>query len=374
MAYSSSTVTKGRARGIVIATGMQTAIGAIAESLRGGDSKVRKVRRNDDGHAPWHRYPAAWGLTTLDIIGQFLGVTTGTPLQRTLSWLAIGLFLIGCVFALFVFAANDFRSPNEVILYAIATALSMIPASLVVSSRVTSSRALEPILMLIGHPNTSQVVLTITLAGGTKAMAQRNVIVRKLDSLEALGAVTDICSDKTGTLTQGKMVVRAAWIPSRGTVYVGESNEPFNPTLAKLRFSTTSPLEAARKADENKITTDKEKERDAKVAKAAHGEELAPDDLVKRGGDPMTTLLNIASLCNVAKVFFKEGEGWSARGDPTECAIQTFAHRFGWGRERWTEGDSPTWSKLVPACKSSSFADFASNLQLKLPSTPSIVT
>ena len=133
MAYSSSTVTKGRARGIVVATGMHTAIGAIAESLRGGDSKVRKVRRNDDGHAPWHRYPAAWGLTTLDIIGQFLGVTVGTPLQRTLSWLAIGLFLIGCLFALFVFAANDFRTPNEVILYAIATALSMIPASLVVS-------------------------------------------------------------------------------------------------------------------------------------------------------------------------------------------------------------------------------------------------
>jgi P-type Na+/K+ transporter len=38
---------------------------------------------------------------------------------------------------------------------------------------------------------------------GTKTMSQRNVIVRKMDSLEALGAVTNICSDKTGTLTQG---------------------------------------------------------------------------------------------------------------------------------------------------------------------------
>lgn len=207
MAYSSSTVTKGRARGIVVATGMQTAIGAIAESLRGGDSRVRKVRRNEDGHAPWHRYPAAWGMTTLDIIGQFLGVTVGTPLQKTLSWLAIGLFLVGCVFALVVFAANDFRAPNEVILYAIATALSMIPASLVVSR----TRRLDGSTEIFTEPSRPpQVVLTITLAGGTKAMSERNVIVRKLDSLEALGAVTDICSDKTGTLTQGPFVSRSA--------------------------------------------------------------------------------------------------------------------------------------------------------------------
>lgn len=72
-----------------------------------------------------------------------------------------------------------------------STGLSMIPASLV-------------------------VVLTITMAVGTKIMVKRNVIVRKLDSLEALGAVTNICSDKTGTLTQGKMVVKKAWIIPEG--------------------------------------------------------------------------------------------------------------------------------------------------------------
>lgn len=48
-------------------------------------------------------------------------------------------------------------------------------------------------------------------------MVGRNVIVRKLDSLEALGAVTNICSDKTGTLTQGKMVVKKAWVVAEGT-------------------------------------------------------------------------------------------------------------------------------------------------------------
>ncbi|GAA6033364.1 hypothetical protein JCM8097_006713 [Rhodosporidiobolus ruineniae] len=318
IAYSSSTVTKGRAKGIVVATGMTTAIGAIAESLRGGDSKVRKVRRNDDGHAPWHRYPAAWALTVMDAIGQVLGVNVGTPLQRTLSWLAIALFGIGCLFALFCFAANDFKGNKEIILYAISTALAMIPASLV-------------------------VVLTITLAGGTKAMVKRNVIVRKLDSLEALGAVTDICSDKTGTLTQGKMVVRAAWVPSRGTIHVGESNEPFNPTIGDLTLSKQSPAEA--NTDSAPPSPAKEKGESANVENVRPVSTSA-DDLRKEGGEPFEMLLNVASMCNVAKVWNKEGEGWTARGDPTECAIQTFAHRFGHGRESLTEGEAPQWIQL----------------------------
>lgn len=112
MAYTSSQVTKGRARGICVATGMNTEIGAIAESLRGGDTLVRKVRRDEDGHAAWHRYPLAWGLTTWDWIGSFLGVNVGTPLQRNLSWLAIGLFFAAGILALIVFAANSWCAPS----------------------------------------------------------------------------------------------------------------------------------------------------------------------------------------------------------------------------------------------------------------------
>lgn len=165
IAFSSSTVTKGRARGIVFATGMKTEIGSIAAALRTKDKKTRAVKRSPDGKAKPHRYIEAWGLTAGDFIGYFLGVNVGTPLQRKLSKLAILLFGIAVVCALIVLGANKFSNNKEVIIYAVATGLSMIPASLI-------------------------VVLTITMAAGTRRMVERNVVVRRLDSLEALGAVT----------------------------------------------------------------------------------------------------------------------------------------------------------------------------------------
>ena len=164
--YSSSTVTKGRGRGIVFATGMYTEIGTIATALRGsGRRRRRSVKRREDGSTALHRYAQAWGLTAADFVGNFLGINVGTALQRRLSKLAVILFGVAVVFAIIVLAANRFVNDKEVIVYAVATGLSMIPASLV-------------------------VVLTITMAAGTKRMVKRNVIVRKLNSLESLGGVT----------------------------------------------------------------------------------------------------------------------------------------------------------------------------------------
>lgn len=137
----------------------------IATALRSNNKKTRPVKRKPDGSAKPHRYAQAWGLTAADFFGHFLGVNVGTPLQRKLSKLAILLFGIAVVCAIIVLAANGFSSRQEVIIYAVATGLSMIPASLV-------------------------VVLTITMAAGTKRMVERCVIVRKINSLESLGAVT----------------------------------------------------------------------------------------------------------------------------------------------------------------------------------------
>lgn len=126
LAYSSSAVTRGRAKGIVTSTGMKTEIGKIAESLRGSDSKVRKVRRNEDGNAHFHRYLEAGALTVWDQIGKFLGVTVGTPLQRKLSWLAIFLFIIAVIFAIICLAANKFEDRQDVILYAVGYVMFLI--------------------------------------------------------------------------------------------------------------------------------------------------------------------------------------------------------------------------------------------------------
>ena len=122
MAHSSSTVTKGRAQGVVVATGMHTEIGAIAASLQGsGRTKVRKVRRNEEGKKLFHYYVSAYALTVVDNVGRFLGVNVGTPLQRRLSQLAVGLFVVAVVFALVVAAANRFVNNREVIIYAVST-------------------------------------------------------------------------------------------------------------------------------------------------------------------------------------------------------------------------------------------------------------
>lgn len=144
------------------------------------------------------------------------------------------------------------------------------------------------------------------------------------------------------------MVLRAAWLPARGTIYVGESPEPFNPTIAELSHAKMSPAEAGAEAERNKPKeeTGEEAEATESPAKQSRPQPRGPSDLIEMVGEPLTQMLNISSLCSTAKVFHKEGEGWNARGDPTECAIQTFAHRFDWGRERFTEGDSPEWSEL----------------------------
>lgn len=299
LAYASSTVEKGRAVGVVIKTGLNTEIGKIAKSLRGQNSLISR-----DPELPW--WQNSWE-TFKDTAGAFLGTTTGTPLHIKLSKLALLLFVIAVIFAIVVMASQSFNVDRGIAVYAICVALSMIPSSLV-------------------------VVLTITMSVGAKVMSSRNVIIRKLDSLEALGAVNDICSDKTGTLTQGKMIARRVWVPSFGTLMIDTSNEPFNPTLGQIQLiPKISPQEF--KNDDTK---------DVGILqnfKSLWYEKKLPDFL-------NTTLfkdwiLN-ATLANIAHIFHDPETGdWIAHGDATETAIQVFTMKMDMGRINLTGEKDP---------------------------------
>ena len=121
VAHASSTVTKGRAVGVVVATGMDTEIGAVARSLAGrGSARVRKVRGSARGAVRY--YVVRAGST----VGRFLGVNVGTPLQRRLSQLAVVLLGIALVFAVVVAAANRFVGRRVVVIYAVSTGMSIV--------------------------------------------------------------------------------------------------------------------------------------------------------------------------------------------------------------------------------------------------------
>ncbi|KAJ5540255.1 ATPase P-type K/Mg/Cd/Cu/Zn/Na/Ca/Na/H-transporter [Penicillium frequentans] len=258
MAYSGCSTTQGRAMGIVIATGMNTEVGKIAQLLQDQDNEGKKVHSRVLN-------------SVLSSAKKILGLV-GTPLQVKLSKFALLLFALAILLAIIVFSVNLWDVQGEVLIYGICVAVAVIPESLI-------------------------AVLTITMAVGTKAMAKGNVIVRKLQCLEAVGGVTNICSDKTGTLTQGRMVARAAWIPGAGTLTVREITDPYDPTSGIVQLD---------EIDWN----------------SSHSIENHP---------ALHTFLSSLSLCNLS-VVHHENNVWSAVGEPTEAALHVLAMRFDFGK------------------------------------------
>jgi Na+-exporting ATPase len=332
IAYSTSTVTKGRGRGIVVYTGMSTQYGGIAASMHG--KKKRKSNRSiSRKHGAIQNVKGA-GLRVWDVIGKFLGLTEGTPLQIKLSKLAYVLFAVALILAIIVFGANRFNVTNEVAIYAISTGIAIIPESLI-------------------------AVLTVTFVVGMTQMRKRKVVVRQLNALEALGGITNICSDKTGTLTQGKMVTRKAWIPGNGIYSVKNSDDASNPTRGTITLGAAPPSRKAAEAEKEALAEQRDRQRSvAGVSFNLPGHKIGQDDEdnPKTSGtqeNPDITsefkaFLESAALCNLATVRKVHEDGqdkWKTTGDPTEIALQVFSHRFGYGKK--TSNGEQGWKQTM---------------------------
>lgn len=150
--YMSTPIVYGHGEGIVVATGEKTEIGKIAKML--ADEKEE-----------------------------------ATPLQKRLADLSkiLGIIAVLIIVAIFAVALIQRRDPLEMFITAISLAVAAVPEGL-------------------------PAVVTIVLALGVQRMVKVNTIVRRLPSVETLGAVSVVCSDKTGTLTQNKMTVVRAYV------------------------------------------------------------------------------------------------------------------------------------------------------------------
>ncbi|KAK9789652.1 putative P-type Na(+) transporter [Seiridium cardinale] len=314
IAYGTTVVRKGRGRGIVIATGMQTEVGKIAASTT---KKNRKAGRSMNYKKYGKRQPLVGLLKRIyDFLGKFLGLTEGTPLQIKLSKLAYILFGCALVLAVIVFGVNQFNVQKEVIIYAISTGIAIIPESLV-------------------------AVLTITMVVATTVMRKANVVVRDLSALEALGGVTNICSDKTGTLTQGAMIVKKVWVPNNAIYTVHDSKDPNDPTIGRV----TCGEEGKNAGPTDPEKRDFDHERSASALKFDVPEEKFNPKPKKKDEDPEASMnpeleafLLSAALCNLATVRKEteanaDGRKWKTTGEPTEIALQIFAHRFNKGKK-----------------------------------------
>ena len=228
LVFQGTEVVHGRGAVVVTQTGMQTELGRIAAMLQSVESEPTPLQQR------------------MDQLGNTL--VTG-------SLILVAIVVIGGVLQA---GWEAFETLLEV---SLSMAVAVVPEGL-------------------------PAVITVTLAIGTQRMVRRNALIRRLPAVETLGSVTTICSDKTGTLTQNKMVVQVVQTPSCQVRVSGHGYEPegtFEPEEGSLQ-----PLD--------------------------HPE--------------LAKLLLCGLLCNDA-ILQKEQGDWAILGDPTEGSLVVLAGKAG---------------------------------------------
>ncbi|MGK7927040.1 MAG: cation-translocating P-type ATPase [Spirulina sp.] len=233
MVFSGTEVVQGRGKIIVTATGMATELGKIA-------AMIQEVENEK------------------------------TPLQKRMTHLGNvlvtgSLVLVALVIAIGVLQAGNWSPLRDLVEISLSMAVAVVPEGL-------------------------PAVITVTLALGTQRMVRRNALIRKLPAVETLGSVNTICSDKTGTLTQNKMIVREV-ATLGGTVSVlGEGYEPAGEFFQD-------------------------------------GEAIATQDRPE-----LQALLVAAVLCNDSLLRYEDNE-WHILGDPTEGSLLALGGKAGLQQE-----------------------------------------
>jgi Ca2+-transporting ATPase len=224
MVYSGTAATYGRGSAVVVATGMRTEFGKIAELLQTVDSGRTPLQENLD------RVGRTLAIGAVLIVGLIvvLGLLRGQPLL-------------------------------EMVIFGIALAVAVVPEAL-------------------------PAVVTISLAIGVQRMVERHALIRKLTAVEALGSVSVICSDKTGTLTKDEMTVRRIVVPGSTLEVSGAGYEPQGEFLQSGSRVTPSP--------------------------------------------GLLDLLSAATLASDAQIAQVDGR-WAVKGDPTEGALVVAAAKAG---------------------------------------------
>ncbi|MBW4476239.1 MAG: cation-translocating P-type ATPase [Tolypothrix brevis GSE-NOS-MK-07-07A] len=236
LVFQGTEVVQGRAKVLVTNTGMTTELGKIAALLQSVESEPTPLQQR---------------MTQLGNV-----LVTGS------------LILVAIVIVGGVIAAKGFSNLQELVEVSLSMAVAVVPEGL-------------------------PAVITVTLALGTQRMVKRNALIRKLPAVETLGSVTTICSDKTGTLTQNKMVVQSVYTNNSSFRVTGEGYDP------------TGDFQL-------------------------NGQKVSVDQYPE-----IPAMLVACAICNDSVLQQDKGQ-WIILGDPTEGALVTLAGKAGIEKDQWS--------------------------------------